>query len=314
MTISWRSGRRIRGSRKGDGATVFAFRRAPNLIRLMAASFCPRLAGCAIAVPGEVGNATVSFGAGKWFVSIQTAREAAQPVPCSAGAIGIDLGVARFATLSDGTVYKPLRSFKRHQQRLAHYQRMMSRRCKFGKNWQKARRKVQKVYARIGNCRRDYLHKISTAISKSHAMVCVEDLRVRNMSKSASGTVANPGTRVRAKSGLNRSILDQGWFEFRRQLDYKLAWNGGILIAVPPQNTSRECPACGHSEAANRRTQTQFRCVKCGFSANADLVGAINVLARGHRVAACGETSPAQGASAQEPIEANLREIAHAAR
>ncbi|MGH9588233.1 MAG: RNA-guided endonuclease InsQ/TnpB family protein [Acidobacteriaceae bacterium] len=264
-------------------------------------------------VQGEPCNVTISHGAGKWFVSVQTAREVARPVPSSTSAIGIDLGVARFATLSDGAVYEPLHSFKRHQQRLAHYQRMMSRRCKFGRNWQKARRKVQKIHARIGNCRRDYLHKISTAISKNHAMVCIEDLQVRNLSKSSSGMVTNPGTQVRAKSGLNRSILDQGWFEFRRQLEYKLAWNGGILIAVPPQNTSRECPACGHTHAANRQTQAQFRCVECGFAANADLVGAINVLARGHRVAACGETSPAHGASAQEPTEANLREAFHAA-
>lgn len=223
------------------------------------------------------------------------------------------MGVVRFATLSDGTVYEPFDSFKRHQRRLAHYQRMMSRRCKVGRNWQKARRQVQKVHARVHSCRRDYLHKVSSAISKSHAMVCIEDLRVRNMSQSAAGTLESPGRNVRAKSGLNRSILDQGWFEFRRQLEYKLAWSGGILIAVPPQNTSQQCPACGHTAAANRKTQAQFRCVECGYSENADLVAAINALARGHRVAACGETSPARGASAQEPTEANLREIAHAA-
>ena len=64
-------------------------------------------------------------------------------------------------------------------------------------------------------------------------MVCIEDLQVGNMSRSAAGTVAAPGKNVRAKSGLNRAILDQGWFEFRRQLDYKLAWNGGWLVAVP---------------------------------------------------------------------------------
>ncbi len=243
----------------------------------------------------------MSFGADKWFVSIQTSREVEPPVPCSTSAIGIDVGVVRFATLSDGTVYEPLHSFRRHQQRLAHYQRMMSRRCKFGKNWQKARRRLQKVHARIENCRRDYLHKISTTISKSHAMVCLEDLQVRNLSKSCSATVANTGTRVLAKSSLNRSILDQGWSEFRRQLDYKMAWNGGILVAVPPHNTSRECPACGRAKAANRLTQAQFRCVECGFAANADLVGAINVLARGHRVAACGETSPAQGRRPRNP-------------
>ena len=266
------------------------------------------------AVPGAVCNATVSTSAGRWLISIQTKRQIGPAVSHATGAVGIDMGVARFATLSDGTVYESLDSFKRHQRRLAHYQRTMSRRCKFGKNWQKARRKVQKVYARIGNCRRDYLHKATTAISKNHAMVCLEDLKVRNMSRSAAGSVESPGRNVRAKSGLNRSILDQGWFEFRRQLQYKLEWNGGVIIVVPPHNTSRECPACGHLEAANRTTQAQFRCLECGFAENADLVGAINILARGHRVAACGDTSPAPGASAQEPItEANLYETAHAA-
>ena len=88
-------------------------------------------------------------------------------------------------------------------------------------------------------------------------------------------------------SGLNKSILDQGWFEFRRQLDYKLAWNGGSLVAVPPQNTSRTCPCCGHISADNRKTQALFACIKCGHEANADHVGAINILRAGHARCAC---------------------------
>ena len=115
----------------------------------------------------------------------------------------------------------------------------MSRKVKFSSNWKKAKARVQRIHSRIGNARRDYLHKTSTTISQNHAMVCIEDLQVRNMSKSAAGTTESPGRNVRAKSGLNKAILDQGWAEFRRQLDYKLAWNGGHLIAVPPQNTSR---------------------------------------------------------------------------
>ena len=265
------------------------------------------------AVPGEVCNVSVSFSGGRWLISIQTRREVTRPVHPATRAIGIDMGVVRFATLSDGTVYEPLGSFRRHQRRLAHYQRMMARRSKSGKNWQKAARKVQKIHARIGNCRRDYLHKVSSAISKSHAMVCIEDLQVRNLSQSAAGTIAHPGRNVRAKSGLNRSILDQGWFEFRRQLEYKLAWSGGTLVAVPPQNTSRQCPACGYADAANRTAQARFDCLECGYCENADLVAAINVLARGHRVAACGETSSARGTSAQEPTEANRHETVHAA-
>ncbi|WPL18981.1 Putative transposase DNA-binding domain protein [Thiorhodovibrio winogradskyi] len=140
-------------------------------------------------------------------------------------------------------------------------------------------------------------------------MVCIEDLQVRNLSASAVGTLDAPGTNVRAKSGLNKAILVQGWSEFRRQLDYKTAWNGGHLIAVPPQNTSRTCLRCGHVAKENRQTQARFACVKCGFKENADLVGAINVLRAGHARLACGETSLV-GASTQEPTEATIRELA----
>jgi putative transposase len=237
-------------------------------------------------VLGAVKNVTVSASCGKWFVSIQTEREVEQPIP-NGGAVGIDMGVARFATLSDGTFFAPLNSFRRHQDRLRRAQQSVSRKVKFSSNWKKEKSRIQKIHARIGNARRDYLHKTTTAISQNHAMVCIEDLQVRNMSKSAAGTTEQPGRNVRAKSGLNKSILDQGWFEFRRQLDYKLAWNGGWLIAVPPQNTSRTCPCCGHVSADNRQTQAQFLCVECGFEENADVVGAINVLRAGHARFAC---------------------------
>ena len=237
-------------------------------------------------VLGAVKNITVSQSCGKWFVSIQTEREVEQPIP-NGGAVGIDMGIARFATLSDGSFYAPLNSFKRHETALRKAQQTMSRKVKFSSNWKKAKARVQKIHAHIGNARRDYLHKTSTAISQNHAMVCIEDLQVRNMSKSAAGTTESPGRKVRAKSGLNKAILDQGWAEFRRQLDYKLAWNGGHLIAVPPQNTSRTCPCCGHVSADNRKTQARFECMECGFEENADVVGAINILRAGHARLAC---------------------------
>jgi putative transposase len=255
-------------------------------------------------VLGMVKQVTVSLSAGTWFMSIQTEREVEQPVPEATRAVGVDMGIARFAMLSDGSFYSPLSSFRKHEQRLARYQRAMSRKQKFGNNWKKAKAKVQRLHARIGNVRRDYLHKCSSDISKNHAMVCVEDLQVKNMSRSASGTANAQSKNVRAKSGLNKSILDQGWFEFRRQLEYKLAWNGGWLVAVPPQNTSRTCPACGHVSSENRKTQAKFACVECGYEENADVVGAINILARGHRVAACGESVPSGHSVKQEPTEA----------
>ena len=141
-------------------------------------------------------------------------------------------------------------------------------------------------------------------------MVVIEDLKVANMSQSASGTIAAPGRSVKAKSGLNKSILDQGWFEFRRQLEYKQTWRGGQVVAVNPRNTSRTCPCCGHVSAENRQTQARFACVECGFQENADLVGAINILAAGHAVLACGGMAQSGRPAKQEPAEATTQELA----
>jgi len=255
-------------------------------------------------VLGAVRNATVSLSAGKWFVSIRTEREVEQPVPQATSAVGIDMGITRFATMSDGSFLAPLNSFRRHEARLRRAQRAMSRKTKFSNSWKKAKARIQRIHARIGNARRDYLHKATTTISQNHAMVCIEDLRVKNMSKSAAGTTEQPGRNVRVKSGLNKAILDQGWFEFRRQLDYKLAWAGGWLIAVPPQHTSQKCPCCGHVSGNNRLTQAKFACVQCCIEANSDLIGAINVLERGQRLLACGEPVQSGHSVKQEPAEA----------
>ena len=261
-------------------------------------------------VLGEVKNVTVSQSCGKWFVSVQTERAIIQPLPTATSAIGIDVGIARFATMSDASFLAPLNSFKKHQQRLAKYQRRMSRKVKFSNNWKKARARVQKIHNHIANARKDFLHKATTTISQNHALVCIEDLRVRNMSKSAKGSVEQHGKMVKQKSGLNRSILDQGWGEFRRQLEYKMAWQGSILLAVPAHNTSRTCPCCGHNARENRLTQARFACVDCGFEENADVVGAMNILERGHRLLACGEMVRSGHSVKQEPIEANQLALA----
>lgn len=178
-------------------------------------------------VVGEVKNVTVSQSCGKWYISIQTEYEFPEPVHISTSMVGLDAGVAKLATLSDGTVYKPVISFKSNQKKLAKLQREMSRKVKFSNNWKQAKRKVQNLHSRIGNIRRDYLHKVNTTISKNYAMIVIEDLKVANMSKSVSGTVGQLGRNVRAKTGLNHSILDQGWHELRRQLEYKQLWRGG---------------------------------------------------------------------------------------
>ncbi|MDP1593546.1 MAG: transposase [Gallionella sp.] len=259
---------------------------------------------------GQAKNITVSANGRKWFVSIQTEREVEQPVHPATSIVGIDVGITRFATLSDGSYIEPLNTFRKHQQRLARYQRAMSRKTKFSSNWKKAKARVQKIHTRIANVRKDFLHKTTTTISKNHAIVCIEDLQVRNMSKSAAGSSDSLGRNVKAKSGLNKSILDQGWFEFRRQLEYKQVWLGGDVLAVPARNTSRTCPACGYVSADNRQTQAKFACMDCGYENNADIVGAINVLERGHRLLACGELAQSGRSVKQEPTKATTQGLA----
>ena len=260
---------------------------------------------------GTVKNITLSQSCGKWYVSIQTEREVEPPVHPSKSMVGIDMGVVRFATLSDGTFLAPVSSFKQHEARLAKAQRALSRKQRGSNNRKKALARVQKIHAAIANVRTDFLQKASTTISNNHAIVCIEDLRVANMSRSAAGTADKPGRNVKAKSGLNKAILDQGWFEFRRQLTYKLEWRGGQLIAVPPHHTSQTCPSCGHGSPDNRKTQATFRCIECAFEENADLVGAMNVRRAGLARIACG-VSPAWEASAHEPAEATTQELAFA--
>lgn len=107
--------------------------------------------------------------------------------------------------------------------------------------------------------------------------------------KSAKGTRSEPGKNVRAKSGLNKAILDQGWGIFRLQLEYKMAWTGGMLLKIAPGYTSQKCNRCGHIDASNRSKQESFCCMKCGYEENADLNAAHNILAAGLAVIARGE-------------------------
>src|SRR5208283_4962436 len=128
-------------------------------------------------------------------------------------------------------------------------QRKLSRKKLGSQNWHKQKVVINRIHTKIANDRKDYLHKTSTAISKNHALVVLEDLKVSNMSASAKGTVEQPGRNVKQKSGLNKAILDQGWSEFRGMLEYKQHWRGGLTLAVPPQHTSQKCPVCGFVHA-----------------------------------------------------------------
>ena len=233
---------------------------------------------------GIIKNVTISKKSGHWYVSFGTEHEVETPHHPSNTAIGIDLGVSKLVTGSNGQCFKPKSSFKANQGKLAKLQRQLSRKVLFSQNWKKQNRKIQKLHHHIANIRHDYLHKISTDISKNHAMIVCEDLKVVNMSGSASGTLENKGRNVKAKSGLNKSILDQGWSMMIDMLEYKQQWQGGLLIKVNPRYTSQTCSQCQHITKENRQTQAKFECVKCGHKANADVNAAKNILSAGHAV------------------------------
>ena len=234
---------------------------------------------------GTIKNVTITKKSGHWYVSFGTERELAQnPIHPSKTAVGIDLGVAKLIATSDGQVIKPKNSFKANQIKLAALQRQLSRKVLFSQNWKKHNRKIQKLHHHIANIRHDYLHKITTTISKNHAMIACEDLKVANMSKSASGSMEKKGKNVKAKSGLNKSILDQGWGMMVNMLEYKQQWQGGLLVKVNPQYTSQTCSECQHIAKENRQTQAKFECVECGHQENADINAAKNILSAGHAV------------------------------
>lgn len=239
-------------------------------------------------IEGQIKNVTVIRQGKHWEISIQVELSIPGPVHPSTHSVGIDLSIVRFATLSDGVMYRPL-VLDRHIRKLRCEQRKLSRKTKGSENWKKQRLKLALAHQKVANVRRDYLHKVSTEISKNHAHLFVEDLEVVRMSKKGVG-----------KRALNRKILAQGWREFLRQLGYKQEWRGGTCTAVNPRYTSQTCPQCGHISVENRPTQQDFCCVNCQFEENADLVAACNILAVGHTAAACGTSQDSCEAMKQE--------------
>jgi len=233
------------------------------------------------AVPGTIKQATVMREADGWYVSILSETVVAERKPRTAPVVGVDRGVAVFAATSDGELVEPLNATKRMTDQMWRLQRKLARQKKGSKNRAKTKQRIARLHQRIARMRADFLHKLSTRWAKSHGTIVLEDLRIGNMTRSARGTVEEPGRNVAAKSGLNRSILDQGWGMFAQMLGYKLAARGGFLVLVAPQHSSQTCSACGHVEAANRPSRDAFRCVSCGHAEHADVNAAKVVLRRG---------------------------------
>lgn len=251
--------------------------------------------------PGEPRSFTVFRRAGLWFVSILYREERDAPAASTAAAVGIDRGVSVFAALSTGELIAGPNVGRRAGASLARAQRKLARKVKGSSNYRKQRLRVARLHVRVSAARNDFLHKTSTTIANSHGLVVLEDLKVRNMTASAAGTVEAPGRNVRQKAGLNRAILDQGWGMFKTMLAYKLEERGGHLLTVDPRNTSRTCSACGVVDADSREG-VRFSCRSCGHEAHADTNAAINILRRGtsdlpvEATSAAGEAGTSLGA------------------
>jgi putative transposase len=232
-------------------------------------------------IEGTPKNLTVSRDADCWFVSVQCQIEVPEPPPNFGPAVGIDIGIAKPVTLSMGEPIMLPRTTERERHKLATLQRKVSRKTKGSQNQRKARSAVARFQARLVRRRKDAAHKATTKIAKSHGVIVMEDLKVRNMTASAAGTVEQPGRNVRAKAGLNRSLLDVAPSQIRQMLEYKAAWYGAQIIAVNPAYTSQRCSGCGHVHADNRLSQSAFLCQSCGHADNADLNAAKNILKLG---------------------------------
>jgi putative transposase len=232
-------------------------------------------------IVGTVKNATVSVVAGDWFVSIQVEHEVAL-VPVNRGStIGIDLGGVQPIVQSDGTILDMPRITKEERKRLATAQRTLARRTKGSRNRVKARLRVARLQAKLARRRKDALHKATTTIVKNHGVVVIEDLKVRQMTKTGRGTVEAPGILVQKRANQNRSLLDVSPRMIRSMLEYKAPWFGSRIIVVDPAETSQCCNACGTVDAESRISRSRFVCTNCGSVFDADVNAAKNILKLG---------------------------------
>lgn len=235
-------------------------------------------------VEGEIRNATITKEGSGWFISFLVRCSDTVPALDVPPTLGIDLGLVKYLSTSDGDSVEPLKALAKQQRRLKHLQRSVSRKRKGSSNRRKAVARLGRLHRQIARQRNDWLHKVTTDIAQRHAVVALEDLRVEVMSASAKGTLDAPGRKVQQKAGLNRSIRDAGWGTFARLLAYKVALQGGQVILVDPAYTSRTCRLCRYESRENRKSQALFACVACGHTENADVHAARNILAAGYAV------------------------------
>ncbi len=189
--------------------------------------------------------------------------------------VGVDRNVGQCALNSGEIIHIP--DMKRLEARRRRYQRRMARQMKGSRRRARTRRKHAKTCRRVRGIRSNWAHQASRRIADAAHTVAIEDLNTKGMTRSAKGAEGAPGTKVKAKSGLNRAILSSGWGDLERNLDYK----AGRVVRVHPAYTSQTCSACGFVDAGNRIDQSTFRCQACGHAANADVNAAENIRRQG---------------------------------
>ncbi|MFB7312953.1 RNA-guided endonuclease InsQ/TnpB family protein [Streptomyces sp. NPDC056192] len=236
-------------------------------------------------------SVTVSRGGHRWYASVLCKVTMDLPTRASkaqqkAGAVGVDLGVRYLAALS-----KPLdrgdeasafvanpRHLKASSQRLTKAQRALARTQKGSVRREKAKRRVGRLHQQVAEQRKAALHQVTKKLTSRFATVAVEDLNVAGMTRSAKGTVENPGRKVRQKSGLNRSILDASLGEFRRQLTYKTSWYGSQLAVLDRWwPSSKTCSECGWRNPSLTLAERVFTCMQCGLIEDRDMNAARNI-------------------------------------
>ncbi len=214
---------------------------------------------------GRILSVTVRRRANRWFVSVTVEENILDPKPVRGVPVGVDLGVKTMATLSDGTGFANPRAMGRRLRKLRQLHRSLSRTKKGSKNRERAKLRLAKMYLRIFNVRQDTLHKLTTYLAKSHSKVVIEDLLVSGMMKNRR---------------LARAIADVGFYEFRRQLEYKCQWSGSELVVVSRTfPSSKLCSRCGHRKKELALSEREYHCEQCGFEIDRDLNAALNLVA-----------------------------------
>ena len=269
---------------------------------------------------GAVRNATVRRDGLGWHISFGIAAATEPAVPNGLPGCGVDFGVACSAYVSDEPSPRllPPTLTEGEQRRLLGLERRKARQVRWAKRHNHGRysRRLRRTIAQIAALkarqtrrRLDFTHKLTTDLAKSHGWVGIEDLRVKAMTRSAKGTIEQPGSNVRQKAGLNRGILDNAPYERRRQLAYKAPRFGSELRLVPAPGTSQTCSACGHRDPESRPGCGRvFACTACGHQAHADHNAAVVIEARARRAGGTVINSTRSHPRVARPTRSRMRE------